>query len=304
MELDVSIIVISYNSEKTILETLESIKKQNYKNFELIITDDCSTDKTYDIVKFWVKNNKSNFFKVKIIQTLKNGGPSINANNGLKIARGNWIKLIAADDILLPNCLEENIKFIKQNPNIRICFSKMELFGKTINLPQEKPENIQKFYLPVKEQYESLKEGCFIPAPTSFIKREIFEKYGFFDEKIPMVEDWPYWLKITSLGEKIYFLNKVTVKYRISESLSNTQENFINLKNLNSKKLIYKYYLKENINFLLKWHYTLEFFTYNILITIFNNKKNKKTIFIKKWINLLDPYFIIKKIKSQRKDYE
>lgn len=298
MELKVSIIVVSYNSEKTIIDTLESIKRQTYLNYEVIISDDCSQDETIIKVKKWCEQNKKNNYK--ILESDKNEGVTKNVNKGLKKSKGDWIKFIAADDILLPTCLEENVKFINENKNVRICFSKAETFGKVKKVI---PNGIKKkvYNLSAEQQYEKLKWENLILAPTSFISRKIFEYYGFFDERIPMIEDAPYWLLLTSKGEKLYFLDKVTVKYRIGESLSLHQNKIESIVAYESRKLYYEYYLKKEKSLLLKWHYKLEFIIKDILIKKFDNKRKLLVNLILRYYRILDIGYILEKIKLIKK---
>lgn len=296
MKKEVSIIIISYNSEDTIVETLESVKNQKYKNYEVIISDDGSTDNTIEKVKEWY--NRNNKVDCKILANKVNKGVVKNINRGLKKAKGEWIKLIAADDILLPNCLENNIEFVRKNKHINICFSKAKTFGKIEKIiPDEK--EVKKFKLSSKKQYEKLKWSNFVASPTCFINRKIFEKYGFFDERIPMMEDLPYWIMLTSKGEKLYFLDKITVGYRIRESLSNNEIRIVNKSLFSTVKLYYKYYLKDDKSLLLWWHYQLEFFIKNILVKIFKNKNNKITNFLLKYYKILDIGYIFQKLNGE-----
>ena len=294
MNYKISIIVISYNSEKTIIDTLESIKNQSYLNYEVIISDDCSTDKTIEVTKKWCKNNSINNYK--ILESNINEGVTKNINKALKEIKGEWIKLIAADDILLPNCLIDNLNFVNKNKNIKICFSKVKTFGKQeIILPIE--SKIKLYNFSIETQYKELKWNNYIVAPTSFINKKLFEKYGFFDERIPMLEDIPYWSKLLSKKEKIYFLDKVTVHYRIAESLSNHQEKIEHIATYQSKKLYYRYYLEQDSSLLLKWHYKLEFFIKDFLIKLFDNKSNNFTRVLLKYYKIIDIGYIIKKFE-------
>ncbi len=118
----VSIVVITYNSSKFVLETLESIRKQTYQNIELIISDDCSKDSTIDICRNWIEKNKNRFVKAELITVERNTGIAPNANRGLKVAKGEWIKFIAGDDMLISNCIDELILFIQKNDNLPISF--------------------------------------------------------------------------------------------------------------------------------------------------------------------------------------
>ena len=111
----VSIIVITYNSSKYVLETLESAKAQTYKNIELIISDDGSKDGTINICEKWIEENEFHFKRTKIITVEKNTGIPANCNRGVNSSNGEWVKLIAGDDILIEECIEINIENAKLN---------------------------------------------------------------------------------------------------------------------------------------------------------------------------------------------
>ena len=85
----VSVIIVTYNSSKFVLETLESVKNQSYENIELIVSDDASTDKTVDLCKEWIRKNKDRFAKAKLVTAEKNSGIPANCNQGIKIRKGN-----------------------------------------------------------------------------------------------------------------------------------------------------------------------------------------------------------------------
>src|ERR1035437_2293826 len=88
----VSIIVITYNSSKFVLETLESAKAQTYRNIELIVTDDNSTDETVDICKKWIDENAVQFVRATLVLSKSNTGIPANINRGVNLAKGFWIK--------------------------------------------------------------------------------------------------------------------------------------------------------------------------------------------------------------------
>ena len=102
----VSVAVITYNSSKYVLDTLESIKAQTYKNIELIISDDSSTDNTMQLCKDWCDQNKDRFVRIQVIEPEKNTGVAANCNRAEAACEGDWVKLIAGDDMLLPDCIE------------------------------------------------------------------------------------------------------------------------------------------------------------------------------------------------------
>ena len=102
----VSVPVITYNSSEYIIDGLESIKAQTYKNIELIISDDCSTDNTVELCRDWLENNKDYFVRVELVTTDKNTGVAGNCNRSVKACRGEWIRGLSGDDKFLPNTIQ------------------------------------------------------------------------------------------------------------------------------------------------------------------------------------------------------
>ena len=215
----VSVVVVTYNSEKTIFETLESIKNQTYKNLELIISDDCSKDNTVEICKQWlIKNNKS-FINVQIVESSKNTGISGNCNRGYKVANGTWIKGIAGDDLLMEDCIENNINYVLNNNKSKIILSKTALIGESYKINKYKNLfNYGALNLNKKNLLYLLLVDNFVPASTLFIKKEIFIQLGGFDERMPLLEDWPFWIKALHNNINLSFNNEFTIYYRVSES--------------------------------------------------------------------------------------
>ncbi|STO31149.1 PGL/p-HBAD biosynthesis glycosyltransferase Rv2957/MT3031 [Fusobacterium necrogenes] len=296
----ISIIICSYNSEKTILETLKSVEAQTYKNFEVIIVDDASNDNTLKIIKEWQNKTSILSENIMVISALSNEGIVKNINKGLIRAKGEWIKIIAADDILLKNCLNDNVEWIKKNKDILVLTSIAQYFSDKgiLNKVSPSKRDIKKFNYNAKEQYNELLKKFYICSVTSFIKKEFLKKIDFFDERIPMIEDYPFFLKVTKLGIPIYYMPKKTVKYRVGESVSNTQINIRNLKFYNSQKLVYKYYIEQNISFFLKMHYRYEFFIYDLSIKIFNNRLNIPSRAFMCFLKSFDLYYLKKKLKN------
>lgn len=126
----VSIIVITYNSAKYVLETLESARAQTYQNIELIISDDGSQDNTVEMCKDWLSENNKCFVSTELLTVEKNTGVPANCNRGIKAAQGEWIKFIAGDDILLSTCVEDNVKYVP-GKDIKILLSSVKLFDTT-----------------------------------------------------------------------------------------------------------------------------------------------------------------------------
>lgn len=208
----VSIIVITYNSAKYVLETLESAKAQTYKNIELIVSDDASTDNTVEICRTWLEKNKDRFVRVELITSKKNTGIAPNCNRGLYAAKGEWIKYIAGDDLLEIKSIYDNIKYINNKKEAKVVFSNCKVFG------FENLNNLEydtRFYeLSAFYQYNYLlkKNPCI--TVTAFINKDILYEVNCFDNSYPMIEDYPLWLKFTRQGIKLYGFNRITVSYR------------------------------------------------------------------------------------------
>ena len=214
----VSICVISYNSAEFVLETLESAKIQSYNYIELIISDDGSKDDTVEMCRKWLIENENCFHRTELITTDYNTGIPANCNRVLKAARGQWIKLIAADDLLLENCITDNLDFIRNNSETQILFSAMQPF--LVENGQKKflePVKLSQSFLDLNadQQFIEIIFGKMAGvAPTLFIAKELFEKLNYYDEEFKLAEDYPFWLKCTANKYRFIAMDKLTVLYR------------------------------------------------------------------------------------------
>lgn len=281
----VSIIVVTYNSAKYVLETLESAKAQTYKNIELIISDDCSTDDTVEICRSWITENKSRFTNTKLITFEENTGIPANFNRGLFAAQGEWVKFIAGDDLLLPDCVLQNIKFASNGPYLDILVSQKYIFecqnDKRIikSISPTSPGELKLFELPACKQFEFLLTSSFNFASSVFFNKSIFEKIGCFDEKYKYIEDLPFWLKLTKAGIKLSFLAEPTVLYRLSDqSVSRIRGKFYQIDFFLSVRqmTVEQIFPFVPIYHILFWNkIAIEYLRFKILVTIFNNNRNK-----------------------------
>ena len=225
----VSICVVTYNNAKYVEETLDSIKNQTYKDIELIISDDNSTDDTLLKVNNWVDKNKDRFVNVKVITSDKNTGVTANCNRAVKASSGQFVKTFG-DDILKPTYVEVCVDFFNSTPDAEVFCTDMEYF-----YPEGKFEFLQKdidydfFKLSAKEQYHRILKFYLprYPTPSVIYKRIVFEKVGYFDESIPLWEDGPMYFKLAKNGIKVYMINDKLVDYRLlPTSASNHRTKF------------------------------------------------------------------------------
>lgn len=226
----VSVAVISYNAAATIEETLDSIMRQDHgaERIDLVISDDGSSDDTVAVTRRWIERNGGAFWRIEAIANRSNGGVSRNCNVAWKACRGEWIKTIAADDILLPNCLSANLAFASERDDCDIVVSKMRWFGSIQRVTPE-PSQIALFDLGALDQYKSLRFGSFNFAPTVFMRRQALEAVGYADERFRNIEDLPLWLKFTKRGHRLFFNDCVTVEYRVADSISKSTSRFVNV---------------------------------------------------------------------------
>ena len=215
----VSVPVVTYNSAQTILETLESIKAQTYPNIELIISDDCSTDNTVELCRDWVEQNKERFARTEVLTVAQNTGLSANANRSEAACRGEWLKGIAGDDILMPMCVQDCMNYVAEHPDTIYLFGRCKAFG----ADEKRCAEVDKVFdysffakTPDEQLHQLIFEGNCVPATTAFYNRLKAAEVGVTnDERIPLLEDWPKWINLLRAGVKLHFVDKVLVKYRI-----------------------------------------------------------------------------------------
>lgn len=284
--MNVSVAVITYNSSSTIIETLDSILKQSYgtKKIELIISDDYSKDECNKVIDDWLLVNKYKFLDVVFIKNNENKGVSANCNEAWKACSYDWIKTIGGDDILKTACIEENVKYVESNSDCKIVFSKMRWFGSVDKITPDE-QNMSFFRLTSAQQNKRLKYFSFNFAPTSFINRKALESVGYADENYRMIEDLPLWLRFTAAGYKLYFLDAITVKYRVGDSISMSNSNHTNFAFLNDLIAINKEsalpFFKSPVNEMIRREQLILYKSNIVIGKVFKNKKNQFTRFIR-----------------------
>jgi glycosyltransferase involved in cell wall biosynthesis len=179
----ISIVIPTYNRASFLKEAIDSVLSQTYRNFELIVVDDGSTDDTPKLFSSYDD-------KIRVI-TQANQGPSASRNRGIKAAKGDWIAFLDSDDGWKPDKLEKQVQFIKDNPEIKICQTE-EIWirnGKRVN-PRKKHEMHSGWI------YEECLPLCIVSPSSVMIHRGVFEKVGLFDETMLACEDYDLWLRI------------------------------------------------------------------------------------------------------------
>ncbi len=181
----VSVLICVYNGEKFVRQALESIYNQTYQNFEVIIVDDGSTDKTPDIL---VNMKDSRTF---IYRNPENLGLTKSLNIGLKLCRGQYIARMDADDISLPRRFEKQVEFLEKNSDYALVGSSYYHISE-----DGKIASLTKVLTGDLEIRQGLKKQNWFGHGTVMIRRDCFVSLGGYDEKYKFAQDYDLWLKV------------------------------------------------------------------------------------------------------------
>ncbi len=195
----VSIVMPSYNTGKYIAEAIESVINQTYKNWELLIVDDCSTDNTDEIVEPYLTDARIKYFKNKM-----NSGAAVSRNKALRESKGKWIAFLDSDDLWLPYKLEKQIKFMeKKGYHFSYTkYSEIDTEGKTNGITVSGPKRITKTGF-----YNYCWPGCL----TVMYDREVVGLIQIAD--IKKNNDYAMWLKACHKTD-CYLLDENLALYR------------------------------------------------------------------------------------------
>ena len=280
----VSIVVITYNSSKYVLETLESAKAQTYKNIELIISDDGSRDDTVKICEEWLNENKEYFKHIELITVKKNTGIPANCNRGVKASNGEWIKLIAGDDILDKKAINEFLNFALVNSSSFVICDLVYFKGNITLTNYGSPKEIKRFFSfeSASRKYLSyIRNSVFLNIPSTFYNRKVFDKNDGYDEEFRMIEDIPFIIRTLKNDININYIPKKLVFYRIHEKSATGQGN---AKILND---IYQIFIKYKKAILMNGNLLDSIFYYNSEFVYFLKRKGlNRTIFLKLYYKL------------------
>lgn len=285
----VSVVIVTYNSSSTIIETIDSVYAQTYDNIELIISDDASTDDTVDKCKEWIDTHGKRFHTCKIIESEKNTGVAPNANRGLKQCHGEWIKVLGGDDLFLPNAVEEVLRFATPDKDVIVTqYREFTIInGEKISGSLHPSKDIERFYNYDVPDQKSFLLKSFIEATIGFfIRKSVIDRIGGYNERYPMYEDVPMFFKISNSGYKFHLLKKECFQYRVSESITHVSGDKVY--NLRFSDCSFRFHREIKNKQIPLWDITyhqgfwIRYIQYKIIVKLFNNKNNECTRFIQK----------------------
>jgi glycosyltransferase involved in cell wall biosynthesis len=215
----VSVIIPSYNHEKFVGECIQSALNQTFQDFEIIITDDGSTDRTVEIIEN-IKDPRITLFK-----HTKNQGVCVAANNCISHARGKYIAWLSSDDIWYPEKLAVQVKYLDEHPEIAVVFGKVEWIdreGDPIKNSQFPYANV--FEVENRTRFEWLNhfflKGNCLSLPCSLIRANYFAEVGTFDRTYANIQDLDLWVRIC-LKANIHILDQKLIQNRWISDESN-----------------------------------------------------------------------------------
>ena len=206
MESLVSVIIPTYNRADYLKLALKSVIEQTYKNIEVIVVDDGSTDHTAEVIASF--NNS----RIKYFYQENTGLPAAGRNLGLRECSGAYIAFLDSDDMWHPEKLEKQVRYLCEHPQYYLVYSNAWIID---DFELQKGLLLKSGTLKQGKIFRKLINGNFIPVMTVLMRREVFENVGFFNEdySIRAAEDYEYWLRI-ALHYKFGFIDEPLAMYR------------------------------------------------------------------------------------------
>lgn len=214
----VTVVIPVYNREGTIARAVNSVLQQTYKNIEIIVVDDCSTDDTVITVK------KINDPRIKIICLPYNCGANFARNRGIEKAKGEFIAFQDSDDEWRKDKLDKQIRYM-MDENLDALFCPYILCDgeqrRTI------PYNFQNIDLYTIQLKEKLRKGNVVGTPTLVVKGDVFSQIGMFDEEITRLQDYEFVIRLVKKYRLGYLAEPLVIAYRMEKSISNNENAFL-----------------------------------------------------------------------------
>ena len=200
----VSVVMSVYNGERYVAFAIESILRQTFSDFELLIIDDGSTDESVALIQGFRDS------RIRLVRNGKNLGLVASLNRGLEIARGAYVARMDADDISMPERLQRQVDFMEANPEVDICGSWLEAFDGRVKSTWFSPLNDQE--IKANLIFESV-----VYHPTVIMRHTVFSDLAArYDEDYPYAQDYELWCRL-SRSCRFANIGEVLLRYRLHE---------------------------------------------------------------------------------------
>jgi len=212
---EISVVMPVYNSEKYLKESIESVLDQSFDDFEFIIVDDGSVDNSYNIINEYSKKDD----RIVILKNERNLGISETRTRGTKHAKGKYIAIVDADDVCLPSRFEKQYNYLESHNDCGVVGSFIEMFDSDTN----KIIGTRKYYENDANLRKRIFLYCPVAQPACMIRREVFDKVGYYDSTLVTSADLDMWFRI---GTKYKFANiqEILLKYRVHKNSTTTSK--------------------------------------------------------------------------------
>ncbi|MGO4707972.1 glycosyltransferase family 2 protein [Chryseobacterium sp. 2TAF14] len=280
MSCKLSIITINYNNAKGLERTLKSIINQNSKNFEYVVVDGNSTDESKDIIE----KNK-NYINKWISEP--DSGVYNAMNKGIGMASGDYLLFLNSGDKLADeNVIAKVLPLLENNSDI--------IYGNLIYSLNETPQTL---FVPSKNIDFTYFLNSFLPHPSSFIKKSLFQKIGLYNEKFKIISDWEFFLRAIIVNKASYFHIDTVISDFDNSGISSNSENEKLI--YNEKQAVYKE-LFPNLENEIK---LIEFASSRRIQQIQNIQKNHPFLWklLKVFLNILNSFTGKKEVKAFHK---
>lgn len=238
MNVLISVIIPTYNRCRLLEKAIESVLLQTYKKFEIIIIDDCSTDKTEELIKGFKDD------RIKYYRNETSLYAAASRNRGIQKSSGEFISFLDDDDMWMPEKLEKQINKFKNNQNLGLVYGGVKIIFENQNLTYiNQPKVSGDIYK------KMLIKNHIGVTPSVLIKRSVFNKIGLFDTTFPAREEYDLWIRIAKEYEIDYVDEPLLISYvRINlDRISSNLNNYIEANNLLNEK--YQVEINNNLTY-------------------------------------------------------
>jgi glycosyltransferase involved in cell wall biosynthesis len=209
MKVRISVVIPAYNASKFILDCLDSVCRQTCRPFEVIVVSDGSTDNTEHLV--------AKYFPEVILLVQNNGGVSSARNTGIKISQGDYIAFLDADDMWIPQKLEQQVACIEAYPSAQFFISDESLVYEESYVKSSMSncsffEQLPKEVAPLAKPVSWLMKESFVSTSSVLVSSELVNRVGLFQEGLHIGEDRDYWIRLALNSDIIYVPESLVIK--------------------------------------------------------------------------------------------
>ena len=223
----VSVIIHTFNNEKFIAETIESVLKQTYNDYEIIVVDDGSEDGTRDVLLPYMQDIRYHY--------KENGGIASAKNAGISLSNSEFIAFLDHDDLWVPDKLKIQMEHFSSNPQVGLVYAKYTSFRNDKEL-RTKPEKGYSGWI-----FKELLSKSFIQTSTVMVKRECLNAVGPYDESFTLGDEYDMFLRVAKRFQ-CGFVDKELTRYRIHDRNASKDDLLFDKENLRVFKKVYNGY--------------------------------------------------------------